>query len=231
MGKASKASTTKAGITASNLNTKAKQMSTYEEIAPELSDYITEEAATNFAENLLNAPTVTYRELSDLTALQRNRLFQWLKWFGRNRKPTDLNESSYWSPKRVATNLGMSREYLMTLVAERNAIVAEVNQWDGYAFLPHTPAVITDVNVDGYGDITITGTTMFSQSDNETIVNMTRPGVASIDRTQTQIEANGGSVTDTEIIIISGTFPGNLQTNDEITITANELISDTYIIQ
>jgi hypothetical protein len=243
-------------------------MTTYFQIAPEISEFVSEVAATDFAENLLAKPVPVYRTLSDLNAGERSSLFEWLKWFGMNRKPNDLSEWVKWSPRQVCVALKMNRTYLMSLVAERNKIVSEVRTWGDDAFIPHTPAVIAnivlagenvlvgyldvlngdvDVYVDGYiepipnyvstpvytfvpdGNFTITGTTFLSYSSTPTYVVFKR-GATTVTRTKAQIEANGGSVSDTEIFVTDGTLPVILNSDDTVIVYANSLNSNEYTI-
>jgi len=269
-------------------------MALYTTVAPELSEFVSENAAKNFAENLLTHTPPTYRTLSDLDSNERLDLFTWLKWFGQNRKPTDASPWIMWSPNKVATELGMSKSYVLSLVAERNAIVSEVAQWGDSAFDIHIAPVITnlvlggetvldgyedvlegytdvlngytevldgyvDELVDGYvvsvpsyvsvpnyvstpqyvsnpvyvfvpdGNFTITGTTFLSYSAQETYVSFTR-NTTTVNKTKTQIEANGGSVSDTEIFVAAGTLPVVLRADDEVVVHANEFESTSYII-
>jgi hypothetical protein len=230
-------------------------MATYEEIAPMLSGYVTENDAKNFAENLLKASTPVYRELDDLTANERSNLFTWLKWAGRNRKPVGLSDWINWSPGEVASYLRMNKSYILSLIKERNAIISEVSTYGNDSFIPHIPAVInnifiwgdTDGNSDGYedgvsdinyigdieastNDVIITGSTLLSLGPQETVVEITR-STTTVSRTKTQIEDNGGSVTDNEIFITDGTLPAVLKTGDQVKIIANALTSEGYIIE
>jgi len=257
-------------------------MALYENIAPEISEFVTEVAAKNFAENLLTKPVPVYRTLNDLENYERTALFTWLKWFGQNRKPHGVSEWINWSPGKVATELNMTKAYVLSLVAERNAIVNEVAQWGNDAFLPHTPPNITNVilggetildgyedvlsgyidvldgytesfDEDGYvvltpnyvstptyvstpnyvfvsdGNFTITGTTFLSYSNTPTYVTFKR-GATTVTKSKAQIEAGGGSVSDTEIFVTDGTLPVTLQTGDIVTIYANNLVSQEYVI-
>ena len=134
-------------------------MALYNELAPELSEFVTETAAKNFAQNLLTTTTPTYRTLADLSAGERSALFAWLKWFGQTIKPHDASPWINWSPGKVATELRMNKNYVLSLVEERNKIVSEVATYGQNAFLPHDPPNITNVSLggetvlDGYVDV------------------------------------------------------------------------------
>jgi len=208
-------------------------MTIYEDMIPELSEFVSEFDAKNFAENILNKPTVVYRTLADLESWERSALFKWLKWFGMSRLARGLNDFVKLSPKQISLKLKMEHSYLMSLVAERNYIISEVREWGNDAFKPHTPPLINSITavpnyIDGY-DIEINGQ-YFESIIGSTYVNFVRPGVADINRSQVQIINDGGSVSDTQIVIKAVSLPAVVGDNDEVIVYANEMNSLTYIL-
>jgi hypothetical protein len=204
-------------------------MASYPEIAPELSKVILQSAAVAFAQNVLEeADPPVMLTITDLGAPLQSAFLQWLQWFGREKRPAGLPAWINWSPKRVATKLGMSESYVRGLLAERSAIIAEVDAFDANAFKAH--ASITSVSYTTNGDLTVMGKEFLSVAGGAMGVRMVRPDGPTITRTKVQVEAGGGTFTDTNVVVKAASLPGVLLTGDLVTIVADGLDSNVVAL-
>jgi len=192
---------------------------------------VSQEAAENFAENVISQPTPEYKTLADLDAGVRSRFFDWLKWFGMQTRPAGLPDWVSFSPTQVASKLSFEIGYLRSLIAQRDAVIAEVRAHGEDAFKAHPKVTSVVLDVPAAGDMTITGTELASIAGGAGGVEATRPGGGTVQRTVAQITAAGGSVAATEIVVRSGTFPLVVQAGDQIRVAADGIFSEVWVIQ
>jgi hypothetical protein len=229
-------------------------MPTLEEVAPDLAPYVTEaqaeEIVTATAAGPEPAPKIS--DLADLGNTKRQLLLLWLKWYRARRIPLEipalvsllsgvdnrnLAQRTKWflrlSPRTVARHLNLDPSFLQSLISQVAAIRAEVARGED-AWMPAavTP-VITGVELDApsAGDLTITGTDFDSYSTKETRVQVSRPEVGQVTKTQAEIEAAGGSVSATEIVFPASLLPaGGATWGDSVRVRADGLDSATYTL-
>ena len=200
-------------------------MATLDTLAPELSQFVDETAAREVANRIIaEAAPVPTKALRDLTPSLRSALLQWLRWFSVTKIPSGLPDWIHHSPAQVAGLTGMSQDYIMQLIAERNAIVAEVGAFANDAFKAH-PRIDSISYLKG--DLTITGVEFLSVAGGAMGVQLFRAPATTINKTKAQIEAQGGTVTDTSIVLKAASIPTVLQAGDQVTVVADGLKSNT----
>lgn len=228
-------------------------MPTLAEIAPDLAPYLTEQQAeqvvTATATGPAPAPKIT--DLADLPDKSRQLLLLWLKWYGAKRIPlviasldtlmpnTGRSQPALtkWflrhGPKEVARKLNLDEAFLRSLISQVAAIRSEVGRgtdaWMPAAVTPTIASVVLDAPAEG--DVTITGADFDSYETRVTRVRLERPDVGGVTLDQTEIEAGGGRVTATEIVVPGAMVPGGgLRSADEITVRADGLVSAIYVV-
>ena len=137
-------------------------MATLEQLAPELSKFLTEKQAKAMADTAIknNAPAIC-RKLDDLKDSERKSLFQYLKWLGKKKRPLTVSKAKEaygdkfdpngeyapdyidMTPKQVARYLKMELSYLLKLRAERDAFVGDIVKWGANAFVAKHPTLDT----------------------------------------------------------------------------------------
>jgi hypothetical protein len=230
-------------------------MPSLEEIAPDLAPYIDEAQAEAIVTATAAGPDPAPRisDLAELSTNNRQLLLLWLKWYRAKRVPLEiaalstllpgkvgavgLAQATRWflrqSPKSVASALNLELSFLQSLLAQVAAIRAEVARGED-AWMPAavTPTILAvSLDTPSAGDVTIAGSDFDSYATKETSVTVTRPEVGSVSRTQTQIEAGGGSVTPTQIVLTASVLPQAVQPGDTIVVRADGLNSLTYTVQ
>lgn len=218
-------------------------MASYEDLAPELSKIVNQAEAENFAENEIAAPTPAEPvQVQDLPEWVIPKLKLWLKWFGKQRRPgfaqNDGNAEAgvpstfkflNFSPAEVARRTGMSKPYVLSLLAQVRGVIAEKRAYGDDAFEAHPDINIVLLDTPSEGDITINGTDLASVAGGVSGVTFNRPGGGNVNRSKAQIEAAGGSVGEFDVIVAAGTIPTALAAGDEITVTADGHESGAYV--
>lgn len=227
-------------------------MGALNEVAPNLSQYLTEEQAKAAVQATIDGATPPPKvvDLADLSSSERSLLLLWLKWHRSRRIPLEINALTgllpsmvkslglhratrkflRLAPKQVCYHLNLEPSFLDALIAEVAAIRAEIQRGED-AFMPAavTPTIASvhpDTPKDG--DLTIKGANFDSYDTKETSVRLCRPHTDEcVVRTATQIQSLGGIVTATEIVITSTTVPP-IQPGDQVTVRADGLDSSTY---
>jgi hypothetical protein len=203
-------------------------MATLDTLAPELSQFVDDKTAIEVADRIIaEAVPAKPKTLGDLTPSLRSDLLKWLRWFGVTKVPSDLPSWIHHSPAQVAGLTGMSEAYIMQLIAERNAIVAEVGAYADKAFRAHPR--IESLSY-AKGDLTITGVEFLSVAGGAMGVRLFRAPDATTNKTKAQIEAQGGKVTDTSIVVKASSIPLQLQAGDQVTVVADGLDSNTVAL-
>ena len=111
-------------------------MASLVEAAPELSKFVDEAKALDMAKKSVGTEKpATLKTLADLDAKDRNRFLVWLKWFRSEKKPEGVPALAHEPPIRVSHATGLSLDYIMQLVAERDRIVKEAERGEA-AFSP-----------------------------------------------------------------------------------------------
>jgi len=201
-------------------------MASLAEVAPILSQYVTESQAIAGAARVigLNEPP-TYKTFDELGAGQKADVIKWLLWYGAEKKPAGLPEIANDPPVLVAAKMGMSLEHVMYLLSERDGMFREAAR-AADAFKPDAvQPVITSVVREVNGDLTITGTAFDSFDPYVTSVTLAR-GETFLTRTATQITAAGGTVSATQIVILAANLPGGgIQAGDTVKVKADNLDS------
>lgn len=228
-------------------------MPTLSEVAPVLSQVIdqkqAEAMATPDAGALSGPAPVT--DITTLGAKKKAALLLWLKWhraahiphavaevqnvLNMTHPPTvqQVVEFLRMSPRQLCAKLNLSLPVLQNLIEEMGKIRAEVargeDKWQPVAVTPTVKEVLCDVpNKD---DVTIRGTDFDSRPPKVTAVRFTRKDTGSVVRTQPEIEAAGGKVTPTEIVVPAGLLPaGGVQAGDVVQVRGDGLDSAGYTV-
>lgn len=207
-------------------------MPTVADLAPDLAVYLDIPAAVDMGSgNVPEPPPPPYKTLADLTPSERDHLFTWLKWRGKERKP--IIPAVPWlesSPKQVAELLWMDLEYVRQLIRERDRIESEVLEWGADAFTDHPVKVpvISSAVVDVTGNIKITGTD-FVYGTLVSRVRFIRAGSLLVAVSANDIAISGGSVTDTEIVVPSSLAA--VQPDDHVLVRVNATNSNRVTLQ
>jgi hypothetical protein len=214
-------------------------MAGYSDIAPELSKYVSPAAAKAYAESLAEAEPPAAKTLADLEPAVLSKFLNWLQHFrlvkrprvtageeGGNATTAYLN----YSPKQVAAKTGMTLQYVMARVAERDAVVSEVQTYGDDSFEAHPTVQSVQLDSPSAGDLTIDGSELASLAGGVGGVGISRPSGGSVSLSEADIVAGGGSVGSSQIVIPAALLPTPPASGDEVTVRADGNDSDAFTV-